>query len=66
MYVQQVAELNEIAITEYQQKRQRRLSCRFEEDVIPESVGSKESMSTSDEYKVNVYFPILGSFLVEL
>ena len=38
-YVQQVAELNEIAITSYQQKRQRRLPHRYEEGVILESVA---------------------------
>ena len=58
-YVQQVEELNEIAIAEYQQKCQRRLPSRSKKVLYSiESVGSRESMSTSDEYKVNVYFPI--------
>ena len=48
-YVKQVAELNGIAITEYHQKRQRRLQSRFE-GVVLESVGSTVSISTS-EYK---------------
>ena len=65
-YIKQVAELNEIAVTEYHQKRQRRLPSRFEEGVVLESVGSRESMSTSDEYKVKVYFPVLDSVLAEL
>lgn len=65
-YVQQVAELNEIAVTEYQQKRQRRLPSWFEDSLVQESVGSRESVSTSDGYKVNLYFPIVDSFLVEL
>ena len=31
------------------------------------SVGSlMENMSTSDEYKLGVYYPVLGSFLMEL
>ena len=64
-YVKQVVELNEIAITEYHQKRQGRLPSRFE-GVVLESVGSRESMSTSDEYKVKVYFPILDSVFAEL
>ena len=65
-YVQQVADLNEIAVTECQRRRQKRLPSRFEEGVILESVGSRESTSTSDDYKITVYFPVLDSFLVEL
>ena len=31
-----------------------------------EYTGSRECMSTNDDYKVNVYLPILDSFLLEL
>ena len=65
-YVQHVAELNDVAVTEYQQKRQRRLPSRFEEGIVLKSVGSRENISTGDGYKVNIYFPVLDSFLVEL
>ena len=65
-YVQQVAELNEISVTECQQRRQRRLPSRFEEGVILESVGSRKSVCTSNEYKLDIYFPILDSFLAEI
>ena len=57
-YVQQVAELNEISVTECQQRRQRRLPSRFEEGVILESVGSRNSVCTSDEYKLDIYIAI--------
>ena len=66
LYVQHVAELNDVAVTEYQQKRQRRFLSRFEEGIVLESVGSRENISTGDGYKVNIYFPVLDSFLVEL
>ena len=52
LYVQHVAELNDVAVTEYQQKRQRRFLSRFEEGIVLESVGSRENISTGDGYKV--------------
>lgn len=40
---------------------------RFEEGIMLVYVGSlMENMSTSDEYKLGVYYPVLGSFLMEL
>ena len=65
-YTQQVAEINKIPITCLQQKRQKRLPQRYEEGFVLESTGSRESLSTGDDYKVNVYFPVLDTFLVEL
>lgn len=41
-YIQQIAELKEIAVTEYQRRHQRRLPSRFAEGIILESVGSRE------------------------
>ncbi len=65
-YSQQVAELHEIPVTSLQQKRHTRLPSRFEDTVVLESTGSRACLSTGDQYKVDVYLPILDSFLVEL
>jgi len=43
-----------------------RLPKRFDDSVVVESTGSRECQSTSDEYKVNVYLPVLDRFLLEL
>ena len=65
-YAQHVAETNEIPATFDRQKCRRRLPLRFGESIVLESVGSRVTMSTSDECKTDIYFPILDSFLMEL
>ena len=61
---QQVAELPDILINNLQPKRHTQLPSRFDDRVVLESTGSR--MSTNDEYKVDVYLPILDSFLGEM
>ena len=65
-HAQQVAELHDIPINSLQPKRHTSLPSRFDDCVVLESTGSSMCMSTSDEYKVDVYLSILDSFLEEL
>ena len=65
-YAQQVAELHDIPVNSLQPKRHTRLPSRFDDSVVLESTGSRVCISTNDEYKVDVYLPILDSFLGEL
>ena len=65
-YAQQVAELHDIPVHSLQPKRHTRLPSRFDDSVVLESTGSRVCISTNNEYKVDVYLPILDSFLGEL
>ena len=67
-YAKRVAEVNNVVISTVnsRSRRQRQLPRRFEDGVICESTGSREIMSSSQHYKVNVYFPVLDSILSEL
>ena len=65
-YTKQVAELNKISITGLQKKRQKRIPQRYEECFVLESTGSRQNLSTGEDYKLNVYYPVLDSFLMEL
>lgn len=65
-YAQQVGERFGIQVTSLQQKRTTRLPNRFEHSFVLEPTGWRECLSTSNEYKVNIYLPILDSFLGEL
>ena len=53
-------------ITGPQPSRKRKLLSRLCETVILESTGSSEAMTTSQQFKVGLYYPILDAFLMEL
>ena len=64
-YTEQVANLNSIPVTVHS-KRQRRVPHRFDDSVVLESVGSRDTDHTINECKVSIFFPILDTFIVEL
>ena len=65
-YAKRIAELHEIDIDAPTSTRRRRPPKRFEQTIILESIGSRESLSCSEQYKRALYFPVLDTFLSEL
>lgn len=46
--------------------RRKRLPAHFDNSVVIESVGSREQCSTSQELKVNFFFPVIDRFVAEI
>ena len=64
-----MAELNKIEINvnvQSRSHRQRQVPRRFEDGIICKSTVAREILSSSQHYKVNMYFPVLDSMLSEL
>ena len=64
-YVEDVAALHNIA-TEISVRRVSRLPSRLVSAVVMESTGSRETLSTSCQFKISVYYPIPDAMLSEL
>ena len=65
-YTKKVAELNSVEINAtVQSRRQRQAPHRFEDGIVYQSTGTRDILSSSQHYKVNVYFPVLDSVLME-
>ena len=66
-YAKSVAGINNVEISAtVQSRRQRQAPRRFEDGIICQSIGARDILSSSQHYKVNVYFPVLDSILLEL
>ena len=65
-YIQDVAALHDISMALPRPQRTRRIPARLESGIVSESIGSREAMSTSEQFEVSVYFPILDAMLSEL
>ena len=65
-YAENVASLHSIDIIGPRPSRKRRLPSRLCETVILESTGSSEALTTSEQFKVGLCYPILDAFLMEL
>jgi len=66
-YVESVAQLHGIEIAEPRPTRKRKLpSCLHDDAIILETTALRDQMTTSQEFKVNLYFPILDAFLMEM
>ena len=63
-YATSIASLHDVPI-EVQPKRRRR-PAHLTDNLIYESVGSRITPSTSDQFKVELYFPVLDKFFHEL
>ena len=48
------------------QPRQRQPPQRLQDGIVLAPTGAREPMSTNEQYKVNLYFPVLDSFPAEL
>ena len=59
-YCENVAKLHNIPIAT---SRSRRLPKRFDDGIVLETTGIRDE---SDNYKINLYYPVLDSFLCEL
>ena len=60
MYCENVAKLHNIPIVT---SRSRRPPKRFDDEIVLETTGIRDE---SDNYKINLYYPVLDSFLSEL
>lgn len=67
-YIESVAKHHAIDIIGHRPRRKRKLPNRLCETdvVILESTGTSEVLTTSQEFKVGVYYPIVDAFLIEL
>ena len=60
----QIAQLHSVDIQPM--SRQRKRPARLSESVLLESTGSRESLSNSEELRINFYLPVIDKFLQEL
>ena len=66
-YAESVAKINNINLDSGMPRlRPRRPPAHLDSSVVFESVGVCESYSTSYQYKVNIYYPVIDAFLTEL
>ena len=67
-YVQDVASLHNIQteVPGPRSQRSRQLPRRYEDELVMETIGSRDGLMTSELLKISVYFPILDAMLSEL
>ena len=65
-YAMSIAELNDIEPSLPVKTRQKRRPKRFDDCVILDSTGSRESVSCDEEYKVSIFFPVLDAVIAEI
>ena len=65
-YATDIAQLHSIDIQQTTTKRKRRASTHLADSVVLESIGSRDNLTTSEELKTQLYFPVLDKFLYQL
>lgn len=66
-YAESVTKINNINLDSgMPRSRPRRPPAHLDSSVVFESVGVRGSNSTSYQYKVNIYYPVIDAFLTEL
>ena len=67
-YIESVAKLHSIDIIGNHLSRKRKLPSHLcnADTVLLESTGSREALTTSQQFKVGLYYPVLDVFLMEL
>ena len=65
-YAVSIAEKHNIDINVADGHRRKRPQRQLDDCVIYESVGSREEVTTSQEFKQKLYFPVLDAFLAEI
>ena len=65
-YVEDVAALPDVSVTHQRTQRPRQLPRRLESGIVLESVGSKEIVATSEQFRISLYFPIFDAMISEL
>ena len=65
-YAKKVAEVKNIEITSPRPPRERRFPQNLQDGIVLTPTGTREPLSTSQQYKINLYFPVLNAFVAEL
>jgi len=66
-YVTSITDFHKIEVEpETTRIRQRRLHSQYKDGVILETTGSRDNLSSSDSYKIALFFPAIDTFLSEL
>ena len=65
-YVESVANLHTIDVLGPHPRRIRSLPNHLQDAVVIEYTGSMEVLTTNQQFKVALYYPILDAFLMEL
>ena len=65
-YAGEVAKLYDIETTCTSHSRRKRPPRCFDDSLLYQSTGCREELTTSDELKQDLYFPVLDVFLVEI
>lgn len=65
-YVQDVAALHHISMSPSRPQRRRQLPSRLEDSLVLDSTGSREVVTTREQFKISLYSPILDAMFSEL
>ena len=65
-YAVSIAEVHDIEPSLPVKTRQKQCPKRFEDGIILDSIGSRESVSCDQEYKVSVFFPVLDAVIADI
>lgn len=65
-YTADIAALHDISISSPRPQRQKQLSRRLDDVIIMETTGARNVMENSENFKINLYFPILDGIILEL
>ena len=64
-YVNDVAVLNKISVAPPRLQRQRQIPSRLNDCVVMETTGTRRAVSSVEDYKVTLYFPVLDAMIIE-
>ena len=64
-YTKDVSRVKEINVGDISASRTRILPQHFQDGIVCISTGSQEALSTSEQYKINLYFPAIDALLNE-
>ena len=65
-YVESIANLHDIDVAGARPRRKRTLPNRLQETIVLEHTGSRELLTTNQQFKIALYYPILDAFLMEM
>jgi len=65
-YTTDITALHEISVSLLRSQHQRQLPWRFNDGLVMQTTGSRETMETSEHFKISLYFPILDAIISEL
>ena len=65
-YTTDIAALHEISVSLPRSQHQRQLPWKFNDGLVMQTTGSRETMEASEHFKISPYFPILDAIISEL